>query len=163
MNKTLSKTLKKAGFTLIELLVVVAIIGVLTAVLLVNLVGIRERAADTKRKSNLNQVKSSLRLYYNDNQSYPSSASCGVDKTCFVSCSGGNCTEGSEMNSGVGGTVYMKSVPEYDTYTIDASRETFTMGVELTNASDPDIAVSVSNCGVTPAEAADNTFYICTD
>jgi len=161
MNKIFNKTIKQTGFTLIELLVVVAIIGVLTAVLLVNLVGIRERAADTKKKSNLNQLKSSLRLYYNDNQSYPTSASCGGDKTCFVACSGLNCSEGSEMNSGAGGTVYMKSVPEYNSYTVDASREKFIIGVELTNTSDPDIATSVTNCGVSPA--ADNTFYICTD
>ena len=48
--------LHQSGFTLIELLVVVALIGVLTG-LLANMVGIRERGADTKVKNDLNQLK----------------------------------------------------------------------------------------------------------
>ena len=59
------------GFTLIELLVVVFIIGVLAAVVMPNLMGARQRARDAKRKRDLEAVKSALRMYYNDNQVYP--------------------------------------------------------------------------------------------
>jgi prepilin-type N-terminal cleavage/methylation domain-containing protein len=150
---------KISGFTLIELLVVVAIIGVLTAVLLVNLVGIRERAADSRKKSNLNQLKSSLRLYYNDHQSYPGEGSGSIN-----GCGDGNdaCAQvgGSSLNNG-SGTVYMKEVPEYSVYSVDATGETFYAGVLLTNPSDPEAADSATRCGAPPTPAG--TFYVCTD
>ncbi len=59
------------GFSLIELLVVISIIGVLTTVLVMNFVGSRERARDAQKIQNLNSLKSALRMYYNDNQTYP--------------------------------------------------------------------------------------------
>ncbi len=63
--------MRQVGFTLIEILVVVAVIGVLTAVLLVNITSIRERAADTKKIQKLEQFMFALRMYYNDNKKYP--------------------------------------------------------------------------------------------
>ena len=62
---------KTEGFTLLELLVVIAIIGVLSSLLFINLTSVRERGRDLRRKSDLDQVKKALRLYYNDNQKYP--------------------------------------------------------------------------------------------
>lgn len=62
---------KNKGFSLIELLVVISIIGVLTTVLVMNFVGARERSRDAQKIQNLNSLKSALRMYYNDNQSYP--------------------------------------------------------------------------------------------
>lgn len=64
---------KKSGFTLIELLVVISIIGTLTAILLPNFMGARERAADSKMKQEMLAIKNALRLFYNDTQNYPSS------------------------------------------------------------------------------------------
>lgn len=61
----------KNAFTLVELLVVISVIGVLTGILLPNFVSSRERARDAKRKQDLADIKSALRMYYNDNQSYP--------------------------------------------------------------------------------------------
>jgi len=66
-----------AGFTLIELLVVIAIIGLLATLLMSNLMGVRERARDAQRKSDLNQIQKALELY-KGNQSpvtYPASLS----------------------------------------------------------------------------------------
>ncbi|HPJ17141.1 MAG TPA: type II secretion system protein [Candidatus Woesebacteria bacterium] len=59
------------GFTLIELLVAIGIIATLTAILLPNFMGARERAKDAQKIQDLNSIKSALRLYYNDHQAYP--------------------------------------------------------------------------------------------
>lgn len=63
--------MKKTGFTLVELLVAISIIATLTAILLPNLMGARQRARDAARKADLVALKNGLRMYYNDNQSYP--------------------------------------------------------------------------------------------
>ena len=60
------------GFTLIELLIVIVIIGILSAFLTVNFVGVRERARDSQRKSDLRQVQAALEMYRADNGAYPS-------------------------------------------------------------------------------------------
>lgn len=156
MNK---KNILQSGFTLIELLVVVAIIGVLTAVLLVNLVGIRERAADTKKKADLNQMKSSLRLYYNDAQSYPDASG---GNTLVDACGGAACAVGAEMNNGAG-TIYMKSVPEYSVYTVSGDGEGFAMGVLLTNLSDQEAIDSATKCSSLIGTPVEGMFYICSD
>jgi len=62
---------RKLGFTLIELLVAISIIATLTAILLPNFMGARERAKDSQKISDLNAVKNALRMYYNETQLYP--------------------------------------------------------------------------------------------
>ena len=62
---------KKNAFTLVELLVVIGIIATLTAILLPNFMGARERAADSKRKQDMMAIKNALRVFYNDTQNYP--------------------------------------------------------------------------------------------
>ncbi len=82
-----------AGFTLIELLIVVAIIGVLATLLMANFIGVRQRARDAQRKSDLRQIQSALEIYRADNSSYALSLpSCGLP---FV----------------YNGTTYMQKVP----------------------------------------------------
>jgi general secretion pathway protein G len=61
----------RKGFTLIELLIVIGIIGVLATLLMVNFVGVRQRARDAERKSDLRQIQSALEIYRADNNSYP--------------------------------------------------------------------------------------------
>ncbi len=58
------------GFTLIELLVVVAIIGILSSVVLASLNSAREKARDTRRKSDLKQIQNALELYYSNCGTY---------------------------------------------------------------------------------------------
>jgi len=58
------------GFTLIELLVVISIISLLSALLLSNFVGVRQRGRDGQRKSDLRQIQSALELYRADNGTY---------------------------------------------------------------------------------------------
>ena len=51
------------GFTLIELLVVISIIGILATLIMANFMGVRERARDAQRKSDINQIQKALELY----------------------------------------------------------------------------------------------------
>ncbi|MBI2674222.1 MAG: prepilin-type N-terminal cleavage/methylation domain-containing protein [Candidatus Yanofskybacteria bacterium] len=59
------------GFTLVELLVVIAIIGILATLLLLQLGVARQRARDAKRIADVNQVRTAIELYFDDNGSYP--------------------------------------------------------------------------------------------
>lgn len=63
--------MKKNGFTLIELLVVATIISVLTALSIVSYTNINKRSRDTKRKSDIEQVRSALEMFRADNGFYP--------------------------------------------------------------------------------------------
>lgn len=58
------------GFTLVELLVVIAIISILATLLLLQLGIARAKARDAKRIADVNQVRSALELYFDDNGSY---------------------------------------------------------------------------------------------
>ncbi len=77
-NKTLSKEYstpippdKQKGFTLLELLVVIGIIGLLAAILVINLTGARRRARDTKRVADVRNLQTAAEDYYSKNGKYP--------------------------------------------------------------------------------------------
>ena len=106
-NKSLNIKLRKhlsfhGGFTLIELLIVIAIIGVLTALLTANFVGVRQRARDSQRKADLRQIQSALEFYRADNGTYPTSANAVGS---FPTTCGGSFTNTS------GSVTYMPKVP----------------------------------------------------
>jgi len=61
----------KRGFTLIELLVVIAIIGILSSVVLASLSSARLKARDSKRVSDLDQIRVALEMYFDANGTYP--------------------------------------------------------------------------------------------
>jgi len=61
----------KRGFTLIELLVVVTIILVLSSVGLVSYQAAQRKGRDSKRKTDLEQVRAALEMFRSDNGSYP--------------------------------------------------------------------------------------------
>lgn len=59
------------GFTLIELLVVITVIGLLSAMVLVGLSGVRAQGRDTRRLADLRNTQNALEIYFNANNSYP--------------------------------------------------------------------------------------------
>lgn len=70
------------GFTLVELLIVVGIIGILATLLMANFIGVRQRARDAQRKSDIRQIQSALEFYRSDIGNYPASvAACGSSLT----------------------------------------------------------------------------------
>ncbi|MCG8583365.1 MAG: DUF1559 domain-containing protein [Pirellulales bacterium] len=64
-------TEKKSAFTLVELLVVMAIIGILVAMLLPALSGVREAARKAKCRNNLKQTTLALHAYHEARGEYP--------------------------------------------------------------------------------------------
>lgn len=62
----------KKGFTLIELLIVIVIIVLLFIAVIVNWKVQINRAHDSLRKKNLNDIKRAFEEYYNDHNCYPS-------------------------------------------------------------------------------------------
>jgi general secretion pathway protein G len=121
------------GFTLIELLVVIVILGLLTAFLVANFVGVKQRARDGQRKSDLRNIQAALEIYRSDTGSYADSLpNCGDPWA-------------------VGGEVYMQTVPcdPLESPPYPQYKYTFTNGsyvligcLENTNDSQKDIGSS---------------------
>jgi len=61
----------RQGFTLIEILIAVSIIAILSIIGIVSYQQINKRSRDTKRMSDLEQVRSALEMYKTDNGVYP--------------------------------------------------------------------------------------------
>lgn len=69
---------------MVELLVVIAIIGVLATLLLLQLGVARQRARDAKRIADINQVRTAVELYFDDNGQYPQVATYAALGALFV-------------------------------------------------------------------------------
>jgi len=170
----------KKGFTLIELLVVISIIGMLTALIVVNFNAARERARDVQRKSDLNQIKRALRMYYNDYDGYPNTGSGNTIAGCGAA-GDADCTwDGATgWTAGSDGMVYMKILsqdPLYDDQSysyyagaLSCSEGTndFRLVAVLANKSDQDIGEShtrcVDDCGFTWDTDEQNQYVVCAD
>lgn len=69
--KTLKRQKAVSGFTLLEIMVVVAIIGLLAAVIVPNVIGQGEGAKVDLTKANMGKIVQQLDLYKFNNGSYP--------------------------------------------------------------------------------------------
>jgi type II secretion system protein G len=130
-------TVNSLAFTLIELLVVISIIGILATLMIANLNSARARARDAERKSDLKNISTALRLYFNDNGVFPPAS--GPKAIPW----------GSPWTNSDGSTVYMQKVPndplynqqdlspkQYQ-YVLGSTGDTFTLSACMENASDP--------------------------
>lgn len=136
--------LLKRGYTLIELLIVIAIIGILTAVLTTNLQAVRARARDARRKQDLNLVQQALRLYYNDAQSFPTTAQLTPRWGNSLTNAGGTITYAPLLPLDPSDTSTTNI-----TYTYVSNGTTYTLSATLENASDPDLTAAQARCGGT--------------
>lgn len=153
--------MKKNAFTLIELLVVISVLGVLVAVLLPNLIGVRARARDSAKKNDLRQLKTSIRLYYNDYQAYPADNGSGEIVAC--GSDGSLVCPNADGSFAIGDDVYMRNMidtEQFEYIQLD-SGEDFLLATVLENASDADIAESAAKCSVATPVAS--TYYLCAD
>jgi len=67
----MSDDYRQRGFTLIEMLVVVAVIGILAAIVLVSVGGLREKAWIARARSDLNQLRTAITIMAHDTGMHP--------------------------------------------------------------------------------------------
>ena len=68
----MKKFVSQSGFTLMELLITVSIIAILVAIGIASYSTINKQSRDTKRKSDIEQLRSALEMYRADVGYYPS-------------------------------------------------------------------------------------------
>jgi uncharacterized protein (TIGR02145 family)/prepilin-type N-terminal cleavage/methylation domain-containing protein len=61
------------GFTIVELLIVIVVIGILATITIVSYTGINQKATAASQQSDLKNASNTLKLYYTDHETYPTS------------------------------------------------------------------------------------------
>ncbi len=74
---------KESGFTLIELLIVIAIIGILAAIAIPNLLNAVQRGKQKRTMSDMRALATAIEAYAVDNNQYPT-ASCPAGLTVII-------------------------------------------------------------------------------
>lgn len=129
MLKKFSAKFNAKGFTLIELLVVVAIIAILSTAVLVSLNSARAKARDARVKSEMQQLKSAMELYYNNFGGYSTAPMSSVATGTGCSGSGGN-TFGVTASDGPG-TLASAIVADGTSPSCGANKDSWAFSVAL--------------------------------
>ena len=90
----------KKAFTLVEILVVASIISLLASIAAVSYSQFIKQSRDTRRKTDIEQIRAAIELYRNFNGLYPTGAP------------GGSMTFGTGSIVDGGGTKYMTKIPQ---------------------------------------------------
>lgn len=110
----------KKGFTLIELLVVIAIIGILIAVGSISYTRAVQLSRDSRRKTDLEQLRQALETYRSENASYPDDGSLSSLAPDFIT------TIPTDPKAGTPGFAYTYDRTTATTYSLCAELENFT-------------------------------------
>jgi general secretion pathway protein G len=124
----------RKGFTLIELLIVVAIIGIIVAIAIPNLLNALQRAKQKRTMGDMRSIGTAAESYSIDYNSYPPSAA-GAVPVLYGGLSYPTATVGKNMSVYVSPT-YLKIVPLTDGWS--------SWFLYTTNASHQDYAISSS-------------------
>ena len=110
--------LKHLGFTLIELLVVIAIIGILLAVGSVSYTKAVQLSRDSRRKTDLEQIRQALETYRSENNLYPDAMTDLVTDSFIASIP-------TDPKEGTGSYTYTYTRTSNSTYTLCAELENY--------------------------------------
>ena len=150
-------------------------IGILAAMMMANFAGARERARDARRKSDFEQMKTALRLYYNDHQEgYPANGGTGGGQIVGCGTSATKTVCAWVGSFAMDGTVYMKYLPldplnngnyVYTYAQTDGGGgvmgDGFSLTTYLENGADQDAAKSQRMCGVAAGAETPNRYMAC--
>ena len=133
--------IRKNAFTLVEILVVLTIIAILLGIVMIALGDARQDARDTKRRADLEIIRSGLELYKSDCGEYPATFDLGTPGTQLIGPAG---------ITGCTGNIYISSSPadpiDIQNYRYNQLTDfTYAMCALVENPPDP--AHDVTNCG----------------
>jgi general secretion pathway protein G len=74
MSETAPQTRRHNGFTLVELMVVIVIIGLLAAIVTINVLPLGDQGRVAKAKADIATIESALDVYKLQNMNYPSTS-----------------------------------------------------------------------------------------